>query len=33
MGYDPSTYEKAPTEDENTNNTQNNDELGLGSKI
>tara|TARA_B100000029_G_scaffold410587_1_gene412556 strand:- start:10683 stop:11609 length:927 start_codon:yes stop_codon:yes gene_type:complete len=26
MGYDPSTYEKAPTEDENTNNTQNNDE-------
>ena len=27
MGYNPSTYEKAPTEDENTNNdTQNNDE-------
>ena len=26
MGYNPSTYEKAPTEDENTNNdTQNND--------
>ena len=27
MGYNPSTYERAPTEDENTNNdTQNNDE-------
>ena len=27
MGYNPSTYEKAPTEDENTNNdTQNNNE-------
>ena len=27
MGYNPSTYERDPTEDENTNNdTQNNDE-------
>ena len=35
MGYNPSTYERAPTEDENTNNdTQNNDEPStISSKV